>query len=236
MATAPRSRIARPVDYPTSDGKPMAETALHLQVMVDAIESLRDHFAAEPMVYVGGNLLLFYEQGNRRKHVAPDVFMVRGIPKFPLRDYYLPWEEGKPPDVIIEITSKTTWREDQKKKPVLYRDVLKVPEYFQFDPTEDYLKPSLQGVRRIGNDYVPIIAVDGRLPSDILGLHLERSGQALKLWDPARGSWLLTPRERAEHERQRAEGTQTATRGGRRGGKQASSTRARGDQAGAGWS
>src|SRR6516165_4488700 len=105
MATAPRSRTARPVDYPTSDGKPMAETALHWQVMVDAIQSLHDHFAADPLVYVGGNLLLFYEQGNRRKHVAPDVFMVRGIPKFPLRDYYLVWEEGKPPDVIIEITS-----------------------------------------------------------------------------------------------------------------------------------
>jgi Uma2 family endonuclease len=194
----------RPVDYPTSDGKPMAETALHWQVMVDAIQSMSDHFAADPMVYVGGNLLLFYEQGNRRKHVAPDVFMIRGIPKLPLRDYYLPWEEGKPPDVIIEITSKTTWREDQKKKPVLYRDVLKVPEYFQFDPTEDYLKPSLQGVRRIGNDYVAIIAVDGRLSSEVLSLHLERSGQELKLWDPARGSWLLTPRERAEHERQRA--------------------------------
>jgi hypothetical protein len=82
---------------------------------------------------------------------------------------------------------------------------LKVPEYFQFDPTEDYLKPSLQGVRRIGNDYVAIELVHGRLPSDVLGLHLERSGPELKLWDPARGSWLLTPRERAEHERQRAE-------------------------------
>jgi hypothetical protein len=45
---------------------------------------------------------------------------------------------------------------------------------------------------------VPIELVNGRLPSDALGLHLERSGQKLKLWDPARGSWLLTPRERAE--------------------------------------
>ena len=108
------------------------------------------------MVHVGGNLLLFYEEGNRRKHVSPDAFMVRGIPKLPLRDYYLLWEEGRPPNVVIEITSKTTKREDQNKKRVLYRDVLKISEYFQFDPTEDYLKPSLQGVRRIGDDYVPI--------------------------------------------------------------------------------
>jgi Uma2 family endonuclease len=205
MATAPRSKTVRRVDYPTSDGKPMAETELHWQVMVDVVEPMRDYFAADPMVHVGGNLLLFYEEGNRRKHISPDAFMVRGIPKFPLRDYYLLWEEGKPPDVVIEITSKTTRREDQTKKRVLYRDVLKIPEYFQFDPTEDYLDPSLQGVRRIGDDYVTIVAVNGRLPSDVLGLHLERSGQELKLWDPARGSWLLSPRERAEQERERAE-------------------------------
>ena len=197
----------------------MAETGLHWQVMVDTVETMRDHFAAEPMVHVGGNLLLFYEEGNRRKHVSPDAFMVRGIPKFPLRDYYLLWEEGKPPDVVIEITSKTTKREDQTKKRALYRDVLKIPEYFQFDPTEDYLKPSLQGVRRVGNDYVPIDLVDGRLPSIHLGLHLERSGEELRLWDPVTGSLAADSggaagsgarsaeqeKQRAEQEKQRAE-------------------------------
>ena len=159
---------------------------------------LRDYFAIDPMVHVGGNLLLFYEEGNKRKHVSPDAFMVRGIPKFPLRDYYLLWEEGKPPDVVVEITSKTTRQEDQKKKRILYRDVLKIPEYFQFDPTEDYLKPSLQGVRRVGDEYLPIEPVDGRLPSAILGLHLERSGWELRLWDPVRGFRLLTPGEQRE--------------------------------------
>ena len=88
---------------------------------------------------------------------------------------------------MIEITTKTTKREDQNKKRVLYRDVLKISEYFQFDPTEDYLKPSLQGVRRIGDDYVPIELMDGRLYSENLGLSLERSGWELRLWDPPRG-------------------------------------------------
>ena len=138
-------RTVRPVEYPTSDGKPMAETDLHRQVMVDVIETLQDHFAADPQVYVTGNLLLYYEEGNPRKHVSPDVFVVHGVPKLPPRDYYLLWKERKPPEVVIEITSKTTRREDQTKKLTLYRDVLKVREYFQFDPTEDYLKPPFQG-------------------------------------------------------------------------------------------
>ena len=177
----------------------MAETELHWQVMVDAVETMRDYFAADPMVHVGGNLLLFYEEGNRRRHVAPDAFMVRGSPS---SHSAITTSLGgrKAPDVVIEITSKTTKREDQTKKRVLYRDVLKIPEYFQFDPTEDYLKPSLQGVRRIGDDYVPIVTVNGRLPSIILGLHLERSGQELRLWDPAQGSWLLTRQEQRDQD------------------------------------
>jgi Uma2 family endonuclease len=190
----------REVDYPTSDGRPMAETELHRDDMVDVIETLKDHFAADPNVYVSGNILLFYEEGNRRKHVSPDVLVVRGVPKLPLRDYFLLWREGKAPDVVIEITSKTTRREDQTKKLTLYRDVLKVAEYFQFDPTEDYLKPSLQGSRLEGGQYVPIEPVDGRIPSVLLELHLERRGTELRLFDPATGRCLSTRAERLAEE------------------------------------
>jgi Uma2 family endonuclease len=201
-------RRAKAIDYPTSDGKPMGETDLHRDDMIDVIRTLQEHFAAEPMVYVTGNLLLFYEEGNRRKHVSPDAFVVRGVPKLPPREYYLLWEEGKGPDVVIEITSKSTRREDRTKKLVLYRDVLKVPEYFQFDPRQEYLKPSLQGARLVEGQYVPIAAVEGRLPSEFLGLHLERRGTELRFYNPAAGATLLTQAERAAKEadaRQRAE-------------------------------
>jgi Uma2 family endonuclease len=199
-AAAPGQRKPKPkrtIKYPTSDGKPMAETDIHRDDMVDLIETLKDHFAADPNVYISGNLLLFYEEGNRRKHVAPDVFFVRGVPKLPPRKYYLLWEEGKAPDVVIEITSKTTRKEDQTKKPVLYREVLRVPEYFRFDPTEEYLKPPLQGYRLEAGQYVPIVPVEGRLPSVLLGLHLERRGTKLRLYDPATGRCLPTRAERA---------------------------------------
>jgi Uma2 family endonuclease len=204
MATTPRSRVGREVDYPTSDGRPMAETDLHRQVMIDLIETLRDRYADEPMVYVSGDLLLFYEEGNRRKHVAPDVFVVLGVAKLPPRDHYLLWEEGRAPDVVIEVTSKTTRREDQTKKLGLYRDTLRVPEYFQFDPTEDYLRPPFQGFRLVDGRYEPIEPIDGRLPCLGLGLHLERHGTELRLYDPASGRWLPTPAERAAQAEARA--------------------------------
>lgn len=204
MATIQRPRAGRKVEYPTSDGKPMAETDVHRDLMVDLIQTLKAHFEAEPDVYVSGNLMLFYEEGNKRKHISPDVFAVRGIPKG-LRDYYLMWEEGKGPDVAFEITSKSTRSEDVKKKMALYRDVLGVSEYFLFDPFQDYLTPAMQGHRLVDGEYEQIGTVARRLPSEVLGLHLERDGTQLRLYDPATGQRLLTTLERAEAERVRAE-------------------------------
>ena len=196
MATASRRQATREVDYPTGDGKPMAETDVHRNLMFDTIQMLVDHFADQPDVYISGNLLMFYVEGDRRKHVSPDVFMVRGVEKKD-RDHYLVWKEGKAPDVVVEITSKLTRREDQKKKKDLYHTVLEVREYFQFDPTEDYLEPPLQGFRLIEGVYAPIVPVGGRLPSEVLGLHLERDGKRLRLFNPATGARLLTATERA---------------------------------------
>ena len=91
MATVPRTATDddRDIAYPTRDGRPMGETDLHRKKMQDLIDMLDDHFAGDPNIYVSGNLLVFYERGDKRKHVSPDVFVVRGVPKRPLRDHYL---------------------------------------------------------------------------------------------------------------------------------------------------
>jgi Uma2 family endonuclease len=182
------------VDYPTSDGRPMAETDFHRILMMETIETLEAYFATDPMTYVSGNILLFYEEGNKRKHISPDTLVTKGIEKKP-RLYYLLWLEGKAPDVAIEITSKTTKKEDLLTKFELYRDVLKVPEYFLFDPFEEYLKPSFLGHRLVDGEYVPISRVEGRIPSEQLGLSLERVGDKLRFWNPQTSTRLLTPRE-----------------------------------------
>jgi Uma2 family endonuclease len=190
--------------YPTSDGKPMAETDRHRDLMNDLIETLKGFYASQPRVYVSGNLLLFYEEGNKRKHVSPDVFVVKGVEKR-LRENYLLWEEGQPPHVVIELTSSSTRSEDTKKKFELYQDTLKVREYFLFDPLGDYLKPPMQGHRLRGGVYHPVRPVEGRLPSQVLGLHLERDGQTLRLWNPDTKTWLPTPSERAYAAESRAD-------------------------------
>ena len=180
MAIVGGSAQRKTVSYPTSDGKPMAETDWHRILMIDLIQTLENWFAGDPKVYVSGNLLMFYVRGDRRRHLSPDVFVVKGVPK-QKRLYYLVWEEGKGPDVVIELTSKSTKNEDLKKKFQLYQDVLKVSEYFLFDPLGDYLKPPLQGYRLKDGKYEPIAPVKNRLVSPTLGLHLERDGENLRM-------------------------------------------------------
>lgn len=180
--------------YPTSDGRPMAETDWHRILMTTLIQTLGTFFAASPSVYVSGNLLIFYERGNRRRHISPDVFAVRGVGNH-RRLNYLTWVERKGPDFVIELTSSSTRHEDVRRKYELYRDVLRVKEYFLFDPFEDWLDPPMQGHRLRAGVYHPIRPVRGRLPSRTIGLHLERDGSNLRFYDPNRRVRVPTPEE-----------------------------------------
>lgn len=212
------STVSKRIDYPTSDGKPMAETDAHRAVIMDSIAILDDFYSDQPMVYVSGDLLLFYKEGDRRVHLAPDVFVVFDVEKRQ-RDNFLLWEERCGPQFVLEVTSKSTRQVDIGKKHHIYQDVLRVPEYFLFDPLGEYLKPALKGYRLQGPDYQPIASVDGRLPSDVTGFHLVANGKRLDFYDPRTRTVRKTPvaaaretaqieragRERAEADRERAE-------------------------------
>jgi len=180
--------------YPETDGKPMAETDLHREEMIAIIEALSDYFRDAPDVYVSGNLLLYYEEGNIRASVAPDAFVVKGVSKGDRRTYRL-WEEGKAPDVVIEVTSRGTRLQDLGTKRALYA-WLGVKEYFLYDPLGEYLEPPLQGYRLAGSDYERMEpAAGGTLHSTELGLDLRGEDGHLRLVDPVTGERLLSPAE-----------------------------------------
>ena len=197
----------------------MGETPLHRDNLITAVKTLERHFEREPLVYVSGNMFVYYEKGNRRKHVSPDVFVAKGVPKYlpdnKRRKAYFVWQEPHGPDIAIELTSESTREEDLDDKMSIYQDEMPVPEYFLFDPEGEYLDPPLQGYRLRGGKYARIKIVEERLPSEILGLHLERDGEWLRFYNPASGRWLPTPdellleeqakRKRAEAKRKRAE-------------------------------
>lgn len=196
MSTVP-PQVDEQLDYPESDGRPMGETPVHRDNLAYLVDMLRDWTRDEPMTYVSGNMFLYYEPGNRTRSLVPDVFVVQGIAKetVPRRRVYLAWKEGKLPDVIIELTSKSSQDEDMDDKFWLYRDNLKVPEYIVFDPLGEYLDPPLQGWRLRDGEYVPLEVIAGRLVSEVLGLHLEADGEFLRLYDPVRKVYIPSPPE-----------------------------------------
>jgi Uma2 family endonuclease len=198
------------IEYPTSDGRPMAESNLHRKVMADLIAALEQHFLDDPLAWAGGNFLLYYEKGNPRASVSPDVVLVRGIEKWD-RPLYKLWEEGRPPDFVIEVTSSSTRREDLATKKDLY-ERLGVSEYFLFDPTGDYLNPRLQGYRLEQGRYIRLAQdPDGSLPSRITDLSLRPEGLNLRLIDARTGEKLLwiaeetAARQAAERRAEKAE-------------------------------
>jgi Uma2 family endonuclease len=196
MATVTETNRGLFNDYPTSDGRPIAETDWHRDLMRDLIQTLKAWYASNSNVYVSGKLLMFYRPGDKRRHLSPDVFVVKGVPAHD-RPNYLTWEEGKGPDLVIELTSSATRSEDVNRKFLLLQNTLRVREYFLFDPLGDYLDPPLRGYRLRGRTYAAIRPRKGRLPSKVLDLHLEGNGRVLRLYNPLTGVWLPTPLERA---------------------------------------
>jgi Uma2 family endonuclease len=186
------------VHYPESDGRPMGETDEHRDAMVRHIELLRHYYRGQ-QVYVSGDLLVYYEQGNPKKYVVPDAFVVKGVHPRKRRIYKI-WVERKPPDVVIETTSRKTRRKDTLQKPALYAQ-LGVKEYFIFDPDREYLDPPLQGHRLAAGAFVPIQPDGtGALVSEELGLRLRLEGDEIALYRLDTGERLLTAEERAERE------------------------------------
>ena len=191
------------VEYPCSDGQPMAETDLHASCMVYVASALRWWFRKHGRddVYVGSNNFLYYERGNPRAVVAPDVYVVVGAPAG-LRDTYLLWNEPKGPDFVLEVTSASTRGDDERRKRGVYA-ALGVSEYFLYDPRGEYLAPPLQGWRLDEGAYraVPAATVLSSrgvaVASEVLGLELrdEREARMVRLRDPATGQDLLTYEE-----------------------------------------
>jgi Uma2 family endonuclease len=191
---------ATPIEYPASDGEPVAETDTHIQLMFNLRFAVKDFFRDEPDVYVGNNLFIYYVEGEPGRRVAPDLFVVRGVSKGDRRSYKL-WEEGRPPDVVIELSSRQTWREDLQTKYRLYEQ-LGVKEYFIFDPEYDYLPEPIAAWRLEDNQYVPLEVTGGRVRSEALGLELVDTGETLRLLNPETGQFLPTALEAAEAHRQ----------------------------------
>lgn len=203
MSTVVTAAAPVAVEYPSGDGKPMAENDAQLLAMVYALSALDIRFADRDDVYVSGDLLIYYQEGRPKVSIAPDVFVVYGVAKR-IRKSYLLWEERKVPDFVLEMASANTWREDEGPKRKVY-ERLGVREYAQYDPTGEYLSSRLKGARLAGGRYeeqAVARSASGELTlsSEVLGLQMVVTGDGeFRFRDPVTGENLRSPQE--EHDR-----------------------------------
>ena len=189
--------------YPESDGKPMAETDTHRDLITDCIQTLEWHYREEPDVYVSGNLLVYYEPYPNPRAVAPDVFVVHGVSK-KQRRIFVTSEENKAPDFVLEVGSRGTYRQDLERKKNIYAARLGVKEYYIYIPY-GVVEEAFMGFRLVEGAYERIEFVDDRLSSTVLGLELGMHEGALRFYHPQTQQWLRPPKERVERAEERAE-------------------------------
>ena len=193
--------IPETLEYPDSDGLPMAENEFQLRSILYANSALANYYRQRDDVYVVGNLLLYYEPSPRPgvpgKSVSPDLMVVLGAPKH-MRSSYVLWAEPKAPDFVLEIASESTYRSDLGDKRDIYETKIGVSEYWLYDPTGDHFKPPLQGFRLVEGRYEPMSTAewaDGALigRSEVLGLELRLyPDDRFRFHDPASGQDLLS--------------------------------------------
>ena len=198
--------------YPDTDGQPMAASDDHRRVLTRILRVLEAFFKESPEVYVSGDLLMYYVQGDPRKVVAPDVLVSFGIGQ-KARRTYLVWQEGKSPDFVMELASESTYQKDLGEKMQIYAD-LGITDYFLCDIEGLYLPTPLMGWTLVDSRYQPVPqTADGGVHSAVLGLTLYLQPEVLQFYEPVTEQWLQTPEETAEDRteqetlaRQQAEG------------------------------
>lgn len=185
--------------YPEDDDEPMADNDWQRRAIVDISETLIQHFADRPDVYVSADMFIYYEMNNPNRHVSPDVFVVFGVSDHSRRSYFI-WRDGKPPDFVLEVASPGTYERDANEKRDIYA-AMGVTEYWRFDPNDGlFFWPPLIGERL--NDQgryeeLPLVHSDGilRCFSETLGLEFCVVNEELKLYDPVSQTWLRNLRE-----------------------------------------
>jgi len=175
----------------------MAETDTHRKLILYLTSCLEIFFAEREDVYVTGNIMFYYLEGEPKEVISPDVMICFGIPKGD-RTSYKTWAENDVvPSVVIELSSRGTWRKDLVEKKVLY-EMLGVKEYYIFNPLEPKTAPAFTAYRLENGGFSAVKIENNRVKSEVLVLDLVVEGRNLRLFNPATNQFLKTTEELAE--------------------------------------
>ena len=201
--------------YPIEDDEPLAESEHQLIPLAYAYYALTAWFASNPMIWVGADMFLYYEEGVLQSVVAPDVFVVTQTHKRHRRHIFQTWVEGRVPELVLEVMSPSSVHRDTVEKYELYQS-LGVREYWLYDPTEEgVMEPRLRGYVLADGEYRPIEVreADGKHigVSEVLALEFHANAEWFRFFEPVAGEYLPDNQENhearleVERERQRLE-------------------------------
>jgi Uma2 family endonuclease len=202
----PTKDISEDVIFPPGDlysNEPPLETELHLQQIILLLECLKWLWRDRNDFYLAGNLTIYYSPRQRKSEDfrGPDFFAVLGTQRKTRKSWVVWQEDGKYPNLIIEILSPKTAATDKGFKKQLYQDTFRTPDYFWFDP----YTLEFQGFCLMSGQYQLLEPNNqGHLWSQQLGLYLGIHQEQLRFFTPE-GNLVPTPEEAAEKETQRAE-------------------------------
>ena len=180
---------------------------------MQAATALHHHFRDRKDVLVAMELVVYYQRGNDKVWLRPDVQVVFGVPRAVRRSTYKVWEEGKGPDFVLEVASPSTVKNDAGHKAQEYAQI-GVREYWRLDPDGALMKTPLEGYVASGGRYGPVQPVvpsaqGGQYWSEVLGLELRSQRQegatVLVFRDPRTGEEFDGELEEAERRRRIAE-------------------------------
>ena len=183
--------------------EPPLESNLHLQQIILLIQCLEWWWREREDYFAAGNLTIYYSPNQKKSEFCrgPDFFVVLGTNPNPNRRSWVVWrEEGKYPNLIVEILSDSTAKVDREEKKQIYQDIFRTPDYFWFDPES----LEFAGFTLISGQYQPIAPnAQGWLWSQQLGLYLGLSANKLRYFTPE-GELVPTPAEAAQQAENRA--------------------------------
>ena len=186
--------------------EPPLETEFHLRQLLLLIASLDWLWQERDDYYACGNLTIYFspKQIKSQDFRGPDFFVVLGTERR-LRKSWVVWaEDGKYPNVIVEILSDSTAKADRETKKQIYQDTFRTPEYFWFDPeTLEFV-----GFVLMAGKYEAMPPNKaGRLWSRQLDLYLGVHESKLRFFT-TEGELVRTPEEAAKEAQQQAEQAQ----------------------------
>ena len=197
--------------------EPLPLNTRQIVAIVDGLDCLQRHLRGRRDAFVGSDQVVYWDPAYHvrpdweRRPVAPELYVAFGVASRQ-RSSYVVWEEGKPPDFVLDVAPPWRLSEEDEDKRDAYAK-MGVPECFLYRP-EETPAPTLEGFELRDGSYEPL--PEETLPAGAAGVRSKALGlclcmrppsaepldAALRWYDPATGSFLPSRHELAADKQQ----------------------------------